>query len=94
MLPVNLPSNISVIGKPTYQIATEMFGNSSDFRELFKLSGITPFDPQSKIDKLGKLESVMGVGIKLDALNKSGMEAFTQIQKAANDVVKLDWLMN
>ncbi len=94
MLPIKLPSSVYTFGKPVYQIATELLGSPSNFRELFDQTGITPFDPQSKIDRLKEIPSVKDIQPKLDTLNTATLETFTQIKKAANDVVKLDWLMN
>ncbi len=94
MLPINLPKSVSTFGKPTYQLATELLGNPSNFREIAEKYGITPFDPQNKIDQLIKLASVQESINKLGALNTSAIETFTQVKKAANDIVKLDWLMN
>ena len=84
--------DLDVIGKQVTQISTEMFGSSGDFRELFKLTGISPITPQTAIDAIGKIPEVQKLQTLAGKLS-GDLSKFTEIVKKANsDIVKIDWL--
>lgn len=94
MINPTFPNQVFTQAKPVYQLATELLGNPSNFRELASLYKISPFDPQSKIDKLIKLPSVQEARKQIGVLEGQISETITSIKKVSNDVVSIDWLMN
>lgn len=94
---MNLPNitkdlNLDIIGKQVPQISTQLFGSSSNFRELFALTGISPMDPQKVIDQTGILKEVDKLQKQAGVVGTKALETFSLLKKQAADVVKIDWL--
>lgn len=94
---MNLPNitkdlNLDIIGKQVPQISTQLFGSSSNFRELFTLTGISPMDPQKIIDQTGILKEVDKLQKQAGVVGTKALETFSLIKKQAADIVKIDWL--
>jgi hypothetical protein len=84
--------NLDIIGKQVPQISTQLFGSSSNFRELAKLTGISPLDPQAIIDKTGIIKEAQQLQKQAGVVGAKAIETFSQLKKQAADVVKIDWL--
>jgi hypothetical protein len=94
---MNLPNitkdqNLDIIGKQVPQISTQMFGSSSNFRELFTLTGISPMDPQKVIDQTGIIKEVDKLQKQAGVVGSKALETFSLLKKQAADMVKIDWL--
>jgi hypothetical protein len=94
---MNLPNitkdlNLDIIGKQVPQISTELFGSSSNFRELFTLTGISPMDPQKAIDQTGIIKEVDKLQKQAGVVGTKALETFSLLKKQAADMVKIDWL--
>lgn len=85
---------LPTVGKSIPQIATQMFGNPSNFRELYDKYGVTPFDPQSKLNKLQALIDVDQAEKTVGQITNNINDLVTQVNKTVNDIASLDWLMN
>lgn len=95
MNPMNFVDGvISTQSKSVPQLAAEIFGSSSNFRELFDLYEISPFDPQQKIDGLLKIESVREARESIGVIGEQVIEVIGNLKSVANDPIVLDWLMN
>jgi hypothetical protein len=84
----------SVVGKRVPQIATQLTGYASGFRQVADRFGISPFDPQPAIDRLGKLEGDIKRWQKeVGAIGEKAIGYYSQVQSVAKKVgVKIDWL--
>ena len=94
---MNLPNitkdlNLDIVGKQVPQISTQLFGSSSNFRELFTLTGISPMDPQKVIDQTGIIKEVEKLQKQAGVVGTKALETFSQLKKQAADVIKIDWL--
>ena len=94
---MNLPNitkdlNLDTIGKQAPQISTQLFGSSSNFRELFTLTGISPMDPQKAIDQTGIIKEVDKLQKQAGVVGTKALETFSLLKKQAADMVKIDWL--
>ena len=94
---MNLPNitkdqNLDIIGKQVPQISTQMFGSSSNFRELFNLTGISPMDPQKVIDQTGVIKEVDKLQKQAGVVGTKALETFSLLKKQAADMIKIDWL--
>lgn len=94
---LNLPSitkdiNLDIIGKCVPQISTQMFGSSSNFRELYSLTGISPLDPQKVIDQTGIIKEVEKLQKQAGVVGTKALETFSLLKKQVADTVKIHWL--
>jgi hypothetical protein len=94
---LNLPGiskelNLNIIGKQVPQISTEIFGTSSNFRELFTLTGISPMDPQKAIDQTGIVKEIDKLQKQAGVVGTKALETFSLLKKQVADVIKIDWL--
>jgi len=94
---LNLPNitkdlSLDVIGKQVPQISTQIFGSSSNFRELFTLTGISPMDPQKAIDQTGVIKEVDKLQKQAGVVGARALETFSLLKKQVADLVKIDWL--
>jgi hypothetical protein len=94
---MNLPNitqdlNLDIVGKQVPQISTQLFGSSSNFRELFSLTGISPMDPQKAIDQTGIIKEVDKLQKQAGVVGTKALETFSLLKKQAADMVKIDWL--
>jgi hypothetical protein len=94
---LNLPNitkdlNLDIAGKQVPQISTQLFGSSSNFRELFTLTGISPMDPQKAIDQTGIIKEVDKLQKQAGVVGTKALETFSLLKKQVADKVKIDWL--
>lgn len=94
---LNLPRiskgvDLSIIGKQTPQISTEIFGSSSNFRELANLTGLSPLDPQKVIDQTGVIKEIEKLQKQAGVVGTKALETFSVLKKQVADLVKIDWL--
>ncbi len=94
---MNLPNitkdlNLDIVGKQVPQISTQIFGSSSNFRELFTLTGISPLDPQKVIDQTGIIKEVDKLQKQAGVVGTKALETFSLLKKQAADMIKIDWL--
>lgn len=89
---------LDTIGKTTAQIATQLTGYATGFREVADKFGITPFDTQAVIDSIGKIEGQVQGEIKewqkqIGAIGDQAIQYYGQVQSVAKSVgVSIDWL--
>jgi hypothetical protein len=94
---MNLPNisgikELDITGKSVPQISTQLFGSSSNFRELADLVGISPLDPQKIINQTGIIKEVEKLQEQAGVVGAKALETFSQLKKEAAGVVKIDWL--
>jgi hypothetical protein len=87
-------SGFDVVGKGTAKIATQLTGYAGGFRSVASKFGITPFDPQPAIDRIGKLGGDIKQWQKeVGAVGEKAIGYYSQVQSVAKKVgVKIDWL--
>jgi hypothetical protein len=89
---------LSTVGKSTQQIATQLTGYATGFREVSDKFGISPFDTRAVIDSIGKIEGQIQGEIKnwqkqIGAIGDQAMQYYSQVQSVAKSAgVKIDWL--
>lgn len=90
----SVDKGFSVVGKGTAQIATQLTGYASGFRSVAKQFGITPFDPQPAIDRIGRLEGDIKKWQKeVGAIGEQAIGYYSKVQTVAKQAgVKIDWL--
>ena len=86
--------NISTLGKTAAQLSTEIFGSTSNFRELDKYFSINPFTELSKINGFKELQNIPEIQ-KLVGLGQEQItKTLTDIKTVVKDKISLDWLNN
>ena len=94
----NADQGLDTIGKSTQQIATQLTGYATGFREVADRFGITPFDTQAMINSIGRIEGDIQGTIKdfqkqIGAIGTQAMQYYGQVQSVAKSAgVKIDWL--
>jgi hypothetical protein len=91
-------AGLSTIGKSSQQIATQLTGYASGFREVADRFGITPFDTQQVINQIGLIDKDVQGTIKefqqqIGAIGSEATKYYGKIQEVAKSIgVKIDWL--